>query len=614
MQLLSFNRNYLFSLLIILSFSKLSLQAQCPKLVWFDEFGGSALDVTKWSYQTGDGCDINLCQWGNNELQWYAQNNVEVSNGTLKIVAKKETVQARNYTSGRIRTLNKGDIKFGRIEARMKMPIGQGIWPAFWMLPTDNVYGGWPQSGELDIMEYLGHERATTHGTLHFGNPSPNNASTTKDFTLSAGGLNDDFHVYALEWSENDIKWFIDGYLYSTKTRTDLGSARWPFDQKFHFLFNMAVGGNWPGNPNSSTIFPQTFEVDYVRVYDLLGAPYLTGSQKVAFMAKNSTYSITNFPTGSTIVWTVPAGVTIQSGNGTKDIVVNWGTVGGKIAATVTNTCGETKHELIVQVEPNLTTAIILENFDTEGKITKTSNTGDFTDNFATPSPNALNKSALCGKYIRSAAQQYDVLFYNVSDITNGADFTTSEKKFYMDINTNAPIGTTILLQLENKNQALPANYPTGRHSRYTASTTKQNEWERLPFVFTDRPDASVSNQAINQLIFLFAPNTNTGSTYYFDNFEIYAKISTSTAEVDKQYQVQISPNPVSEILTLSANKDKIIEQIEVVDATGRRLIRQDSIHNSEHRLNVQTLTAGLYYINITFKDSVHITKGFMKN
>ncbi len=601
------------SIAFCLSLFITQLTAQCPKLIWSDEFDGTTLDLTKWSYQIGDGCDIGLCQWGNNELQWYSQNNVVVSNNTLKITAKRETVQNRNYTSGRIRTLSKSDIKYGRIEARMKMPVGQGIWPAFWMLPTDYVYGGWPQSGEIDILEYLGHDRATILGTIHYGMPWPNNSYSSKTFTLTEGGFNEGFHNYVLEWTENDIKWFIDGYLYSTKTRSDVGSSRWPFDQKFHFLLNMAVGGILPGNPNGSTVFPQTFEVDYVRVYDLVGSPYLSGSQKVPFMAKSVQYSLANVPAGSTIVWTIPAGAMVVSGAGTKNIVINWGSVGGKIAATVTTPCGESKYELIVQVEALLSTAIVLENFDKEARITKTFASGDFTDNFSTPSPNDINKSALCGKYVRNAGQQYDVFSYNVSDVTNAADFSTAEKKFYIDINTNAPIGTSILLQLENKNAAQANNYPTGRHSRYTATTTKQNEWERLSFVFTDKPDGSVSNSSINQLILLFAPNTNTGSTYYFDNFEIYAKNVLSTADIEKEYDIQLSPNPAKDALTLIVNKDKIIGSIEILDATGKSYLIQKSILQSSANINIQSLSAGIYYLNIGFKDSRKVAKAFVK-
>ncbi len=590
-----------------------TIQAQCPKLVWSDEFAGTTLDQTKWSYQIGDGCDINLCQWGNNELQWYAQDNVSVSNGTLKIVAKRETFMSRAYTSGRIRTLNKGDIKYGRVEARMKMPIGRGLWPAFWMLPTDNVYGGWPQSGEIDIMEYLGHEPAKVLGTLHYGNAFPNNQNTGKTFTLTEGGFNDAFHTFALEWSDNEIKWFVDGYLYSRKTSSDLAGFRWPFDQKFYFLLNLAVGGNLPGNPNSSTVFPQTFEVDYIRVYDLVGAPNLKGSQKVPFMAKNSVYSIENVPTGSTFAWTVPAGATIVGGNGTKDLVIDWGSLGGKIAATVTNSCGETKHELIVQVEPNFSTASVLENFDNEAKITLTSNTGTYTDNFTTPSPNAINKSALCGKYVRSSSTQYDFMAYDIAEISNAAEFTASEKRFYVDILTAAPIGTTILLQLENKSVARGTNYPLGRHSRYTAVTTKQNEWERLQFGFTDRPDATASGSSINQLILFFSPNTFTGATYHYDNFEIYAKSVTSTADITKDYKIQVAPNPVTDMLNVTVDKDKTIENIEILDYVGRSMLFQKNINNSALQVPVQSLSSGIYYLNIYFKDAVKVTKSFVK-
>jgi beta-glucanase (GH16 family) len=598
----SFTAFFLFSALLTAR-----LDAQCPKLIWADEFVGTALDLSKWGYQIGDGCDVNLCQWGNNELQWYAQANVEVSGGTLKIVAKKETVQNRGYTSGRIRSLNKADIKYGRIEARMKMPVGQGIWPAFWMLPTENVYGIWPQSGEIDILEYLGHDPLTIFGTLHYGNLWPNNKFVTKTFTTVDGNFADGFHHYALEWSENEIRWYVDGYLYSTKTPSDLGGSRWPFDQKFHFLLNLAVGGNLPGNPNASTVFPQTFEIDYVRVYDLVGAPYLTGSQKVPFMAKNSAYSMANFPAGGSVVWSVPASATLVSGNGTKDITVNWGASGGKIAATVTNACGESKYELSVRVEPNLSTDVVLENFDQEAKIAKTFNNGVFTDNFGNPAPNAVNNSALCGKYVRSATQQYDILVYDISDVKNAADFAASEKKFYIDINTNAPVGTTILLQLENKAQALPTNYPTGRHSRYTAVTTKQNEWERLAFAFTDRPDASVSNQAVNQLILLFATNSFNGSTYHFDNFEIYAKKAAPTVDLEQDDRVKLSPNPVSSILNVGVDPDKIIEQIEVFDAAGKSLLLQKSIYNSEARIDVKSLDAGVYHLHIYLKGTARV-------
>ncbi|NNK63287.1 MAG: glycoside hydrolase family 16 protein, partial [Gemmatimonadetes bacterium] len=147
-------------------------------LVWQDEFDGNALDATRWSVQTGDGCAVNLCGWGNNELQWYQAGNATVGNGMLTITARRENAGGRGYSSARLRTLRKGDWRFARVDARARLPTGQGYWPAIWMLPTDEVYGTWAASGEIDIMELVGHEPNRVHGTLHYGGASPANQFT----------------------------------------------------------------------------------------------------------------------------------------------------------------------------------------------------------------------------------------------------------------------------------------------------------------------------------------------------------------------------------------------------------------------------------------------------
>ncbi|MGD8781345.1 MAG: family 16 glycosylhydrolase [Ignavibacteria bacterium] len=240
--------------------------AQDYQLVWSDEFDGDALDETKWEYQTGNGPPSG---WGNNEWEYYRAENAVVEDGYLTIIAKEESYSGFNYTSARIRTINKGDWKYGKIEVRAKMPEGQGIWPAIWMLPTDNVYGGWAASGEIDIMEYLGHQTGTIYGTLHYGGAWPNNTSSGTSYTLPSGGFNEDFHVFTLTWEEGKFQWLVDGELYQTQTswHTSGYSFPAPFDQRFHLLLNMAVGGNWPGYPDTTTQFPQEFVIDYVRVY-----------------------------------------------------------------------------------------------------------------------------------------------------------------------------------------------------------------------------------------------------------------------------------------------------------------------------------------------------------
>ncbi len=239
------------------------------ELVWQDEFDGAALDASKWEAMIGDGCNLGICGWGNNELQWYQAANATIEDGVLVITAREQSGGGAGYTSARLRTMNRGDWRFARVEVRAKLPIGQGLWPAIWMLPTSDVYGGWAASGEIDIMEYLGHEPRTIHGTLHYGGSWPNNTSSSNSYNLPSGTFNDDFHVFAIEWDHGEMRWYIDGERYATQTQwhTDGHAFPAPFDEEFHLLLNLAVGGNWPGNPDETTVFPQRFEIDYVRVY-----------------------------------------------------------------------------------------------------------------------------------------------------------------------------------------------------------------------------------------------------------------------------------------------------------------------------------------------------------
>lgn len=242
------------------------------ELVWYDEFDGDELDTDKWSYQLGTGTEFGLVGWGNNELQYYTsrEDNIFVSDGILHIVAKEEHYNDMEYTSARIRTFDKGDWRFGRIEIKAKLPEGQGIWPAFWMLPTDEVFGGWPKSGEIDIMELVGHEPDVVHGTVHYGPDWPENRWQGNSYTLSGGEkFSDDFNVFSIEWVRDEITWFVNGEEYFTITPQSLHPHPYPFNHRFHMLINLAVGGNWPGSPDNTTEFPQTMYVDYVRVYQL---------------------------------------------------------------------------------------------------------------------------------------------------------------------------------------------------------------------------------------------------------------------------------------------------------------------------------------------------------
>ncbi len=249
--------------------------AQSPwTLSWSDEFDGPMLDTTKWTRETGGG------GWGNNELEYYTdrEQNARIEGGQLVITAAKERFTGpdnvtRQYTSARLKTQGKFNQAYGRFEARIKIPYGQGIWPAFWMLGEDINTAGWPVSGEIDILENIGREPTTVHGTIH--GPGYSGASGIgASYSLPNNArFAEDFHVYAVEWEPTAIRWYVDDALYQTRTPSDLpNGGRWVFDHPFFMLLNLAVGGYWPGEPDATTVFPQTMLVDYVRVYKRAGA------------------------------------------------------------------------------------------------------------------------------------------------------------------------------------------------------------------------------------------------------------------------------------------------------------------------------------------------------
>jgi beta-glucanase (GH16 family) len=270
-----------FFLLACLAFhagNRLSLtipvQAASPtvwSLVWSDEFNGpngTPVDASKWTAEVGGN------GWGNNELETYTarSENAFQSNGSLVIKAIKEQFTGsdnitRQFTSARLITKNKFSPQFGRFEARIKLPFGQGIWPAFWMLGSNIDTVNWPTCGEVDIMENIGREPSIIHGTIHGPGYSGGNGPSAS-FTLPNNQrFADDFHNFAIEWEPNVVRFYCDGILYKTRTPADIPGKTWVFDHPFFIIVNLAVGGTWPGNPDATTVFPQQLLIDYVRVY-----------------------------------------------------------------------------------------------------------------------------------------------------------------------------------------------------------------------------------------------------------------------------------------------------------------------------------------------------------
>ena len=263
-------------LVILLAILAIPAQVSGRKAVFKDEFNGPAgraPDPTKWTAEVGGN------GWGNQELEYYTNstdNAYTDGGGSLVIKAIKLTPPLLlscwygpcQYTSARLVTKGRFDWKYGRFEARIKVPRGQGVWPAFWMLGNNIDSVGWPQCGEIDIMENIGREPSTVHGTVHGPGYSGANGIGGAFNLSNNSAFADDFHVFVVEWSANEIQWYVDGALYRSVRPQDLpAGTQWVFDHPFFIILNFAVGGGWPGNPDTTTIFPQTMVIDYVRVY-----------------------------------------------------------------------------------------------------------------------------------------------------------------------------------------------------------------------------------------------------------------------------------------------------------------------------------------------------------
>lgn len=237
------------------------------ELIWHDEFGGSEIDDEYWTHEVGGH------GWGNGESQYYTDDpqNAHVADGMLVIQAQEENMRGKLFTSARLSTQGKVEPQYGRIEARMKLPTGQGIWPAFWTLGANIDSVGWPYSGEIDIMENIGSEPSTIHGTVHGPRYSGGDGVSASKRLPGGERYTDDFHVFAIEWEAEEIRWYLDGEMYSKLTPAAV-PGEWVFDHPFYIIINLAVGGAWPGYPDETTTFPQQLVVDYIRIYEQTAA------------------------------------------------------------------------------------------------------------------------------------------------------------------------------------------------------------------------------------------------------------------------------------------------------------------------------------------------------
>ncbi len=332
----------IFGLILILP----ELFGQCYELVWSDEFNGTELDTSFWQFQTGGNNS-------NNELQYYTDRteNLEVKDGFLTITAREEQYQGSDYTSARINTRDKFSFKYGKIEARIKNPYGQGIWPALWMLGDSYETIGWPECGEIDIMEMVGGEEGdnTVHSTLHWGEIInggwPNYGLS---YTLPSGIFADDFHIIETVWDEDFVITYCDGEeFYKIDIRSNGLAA---FHEKFYMIINLAVGGNWPGSPDATTVFPQSFQIDYVRLYQTMDWVDIEGPDEVYASDSLLVFSLPEVD-GWTYNWTVGDGIEIIGRSDSSSITVNWNCDASTIACNVSGNCNNITYQKDINIK-----------------------------------------------------------------------------------------------------------------------------------------------------------------------------------------------------------------------------------------------------------------------
>lgn len=592
--------------------------SQCTELVWADEFNGTSLDLTKWAFQNGNGCP-ELCGWGNGELQNYTSDaeNLKVENGNLVITVVKENSNGSQFTSSKLRTLGLHSWTYGRFEARIKMPLGTGLWPAFWMLSDNN---NWPMTGEIDIMEYRGDRPRETHGTLHYGSPWPNNQWDGNSYTHTES-LADDFHVYAVEWEENEIRWYFDDVLFKRETKSPNSlnpqstNDAWPWDENFYMILNLAVGGGFTGNPTVDQIqlTKPTLEVDYVRIYNGSASDQLV----ISGPSKIMTSEIANFSVpeieGATYDWNTGTGI-IMSSNNTPGMTLSWDEAQlAEISVTISGSACEAYNGVFTKTVEviNPDCFRIFNNFDDveETSLAHSSGTYSKVNNLA---PNTVNNSSTVLRYSRSPDAQYDVFFMDDALLLDGNYYENLEFGFEMDLYTTVPVGTRVELQIASTANWQDA-WPTGRHTVYAATTSTSGSWETLQFALaqTGDPNRISFEESLDRMILLFNPNSFTNGIYFIDNIR-QIPLSTSACTItssDKKSEVEfkVYPLPANKILTIEAINKNMTAQAVIMDLNGKTVA--DNMIHGKGEFVVSDLNPGIYFLKISGESGISVRK-----
>jgi beta-glucanase (GH16 family) len=567
----------------------LPAHAQYNALVWSDEFDYSGLPAAnKWTCEEGGG------GWGNNELQYYTMNrtqNARVEGGVLIIEALKESYLGRNFTSARLITTGKGDWLYGRFEIRAKVPGGKGSWPAIWMLPTDWAYGNWPASGEIDIMEHVGYDPSKVFGTAHT-NVYNGKLGTQKGGSMVGPDWETAFHVYAIQWSAEKIDFIVDDVVYYT-FNNEGNWEKWPFNKRFHFILNVAVGGDWGGAQGvDPSIFPRRMEVDYVRVYQaanlkITGAAWLEPGQTAKYQATRFTDAVYD--------WHIPADAEITAGAGTPEITVKWGALEGDIACDVAVGGNNLTSSIFVK-----TVAQPLESTFWFGNLTD-GNTTDLVANVSDGSSYAFAESNESLRIVYSTVNpgnwpKFELTLPRPVNLKNHPYCVINLKTFNISRSVTLRFDFADINGVETN--ASPVFRPTitsdGRFHNYQNNYT--GRWLSSSPAVGQKVDSTRIIKLITYVNAGVFGVPNKTDSLWIESIRFLNSPLTSVENVEAVIPgISIYPNPATDKLIVSCSE--IIQEVEVFDGRGTRVTGLIRFNKNSSDVGIQALAAGIYFI-----------------
>jgi len=595
----------------IIFFNSIGLYSQTYELVWSDEFDYTGLpDATKWSYDVGGN------GWGNSELQYYTNartENARVENGYLTIEAHNETYSSNSYTSARLVTKQKGDWLYGRIEVRAKLPSGLGTWPAIWMLPTDWNYGGWPASGEIDIMEHVGYDPTTIYGTVHT-QAYNHTLGTQVGSNTQVPDCESAFHIYAIEWDADKIDFYVDNTKYLTFNNE--GSwEEWPFDKRFHLILNIAVGGSWGGSQGvDPSAFPVSMLVDYVRVYQDVSNVEIDGNGFVLPNEQNLIYTA-NQIVGASYSWEVPEDVELISGQGTNQIVVNWGNSDGILKAFVTfdDEVHENQKEIKLIGTPS-GDEYIIDDFDDEdisgwSVADQTGNTFVISEQNSEVTVNYdIQNSNLNPCLLYTFERPFDLSEYSKMQIRMKTYNTSNSVNIRIDLVDVDGVETSFppVFKLE------PV-YSDGQYHIYEYDF--DGNW-----VSYDPYMGAVNSNLIYQMKMYvnygFAGIDDAQDEFYID----YIKVLPNGTGIENAFHnedLKIYPNPAKNIINVSlpdGNNFSDFISVDIYSLSGTNLFSQKYYAENSLEIDIHDFTQGIYLIKISNEKQIYSSRFIVNN